>query len=100
MAPHLIRYGEAENANFFKQAQELAKVRLFFYIIQLSIQLQSFLECENSVGQCTIRCQTKRAVRLLYDRFYQQSFAYNGQMRAGRIEAEAVKVLSIVSKKT
>lgn len=29
VAPHLIRYGEAENANFFKQAQELAKVRLF-----------------------------------------------------------------------
>ncbi|XP_066139897.1 NADH-ubiquinone oxidoreductase 75 kDa subunit, mitochondrial [Euwallacea fornicatus] len=25
VAPHLIRYGEAENANFFKQAQELAK---------------------------------------------------------------------------
>lgn len=26
VAPHLIRYGEAENANFFKQAQDLAKV--------------------------------------------------------------------------
>lgn len=29
VAPHLTRYGEAENANFFKQAQDLAKVWFF-----------------------------------------------------------------------
>jgi NADH dehydrogenase (ubiquinone) Fe-S protein 1 len=28
VAPHLTRYGDAENANYFKQAQELAKVRV------------------------------------------------------------------------
>lgn len=34
VAPHLTRYGSVEDANYFKQAQQLAQVRLCFgYII-------------------------------------------------------------------
>lgn len=43
VAPHLTRYGSAENANYFKQAEELAKVFIFFENCIYLIHLQSML---------------------------------------------------------
>lgn len=40
VAPHLIRYGEAENANFFEQARDLAKVSC--HITQLQQIVKKF----------------------------------------------------------
>lgn len=59
IAPHLTRYGEAENANYFKQAEELSKVNITVYIIKRFIGLSDF---------CRRLKQVKSVVILLMSR--------------------------------
>lgn len=39
VAPHLTRYGSAENANYFKQSEQLAKVSISIFSLNFPVNM-------------------------------------------------------------